>query len=602
MKVKVLSALIVILISLFSYKIYQRNILNRKGDTGDAPLCYGKPIHYKPEKGPYFGQNRGDDDLKSIADTSTFDYANMDDSTGLDDEDAFTNNFTVLPANSRSSIFLPDIEAKQKSYTLNIPVNDAEEGDPVNGWIDFNGNGKFDDNERAGSLCHKGKNIVVLTWLLYAQLQPSLTYARIRTCSKTFAEQIESPTTNTSTGEVEDYLVRIIKTEAPLKELKNYVNMDALKGNSSYSNVLTALSKLTIGSNKIKIKFSGIQPEIIGINNLHEASIYGLRVGHDTVQVLQKNPMIIMLAFDTVQENVSFKLLDIDGGDRIKIEGFYEGKIVHFKMRNLTDNFYYQFDETKNEIYGMPASDAGNDINIPSSLDMSAEVLFEGLTDSIRLSYSDDVETSAGTFTIADIAARKYRLPAINFSNFIADEKDNDIALSWKISNTSSIVSYNILRSLDGEFYETISKGAILSKDNNNYSFLDKNLPPNILNCYYSVVAVEKDNHTVMSNIVRLKRKRAASLSGFNFINRNFLTSIDLVFLIDMPGESVLNMYNYDGKPVRNIILHNVKKDYVFSLKDLGNLREGSYYVEIVNNQKKYLVQALKFLEDFPAK
>ena len=594
LKIKISSILVIFILIVFAFKIYSRNILNMTGDFGDAPVSYGKPVHYKPEEGPYFGAKRGDNDLKKFSDSCIYDYCNIDDSTGADDEDAFTNNFMVVPSDVKSSVFLPDVEAKEKSYTLNIPVNAAEDGDPVRCWIDFNGNGIFDETEKASAVCHKGKNIVALTWLLNTNLQPCLTYARLRTCKDIFVQQLELPDAAVTTGEVEDYLVRIIKTEAPLTELKNYADLGLLNSTESFDSIITDLNKLTLGNNKLHFNVTGPKPEIIGINNLHEASMYGFRIGHDIVDINKNNPIVTKISFDAAQENFAFKLIDIDGGDRIKIEGFYNGRLINFHVRNLTDNFYYQYNQLEKELYSMEVSDAGNDLNMPSSLDMGAEISFNGLVDSVKLFYSDDSKGSAGTYTLADISARKYRMPEVKIKNLSINEKHDGIAIDWEINNTMHIVSYSIQRSLDGIFYETIQKYAALKTTDNKFQFLDKTLPPNILNCYYRITVAETDNHTVMSNIVRLKRNIATSLSGFTFIDRDFVNELNLVLLTDMPGTSTLNLYDYDGKSVRNYSFSNMKEGNTYSIKNLDSLSEGSYYLEILNSNKKYLVQALK--------
>ena len=69
---------------------------------------------------------------------------------------------------------------------------------------------------------------------------------------------------------------------------------------------------------------------------------------------------------------------------------------------------------------------------------------------------------------------------------------------------------------------------------------------------------------------------------------------MDVVLLTDMPGTSTLNLYDYDGKSIRNYSFSNMKEGNIYSIKNLDSLSEGSYYLEILNSNKKYLVQALK--------
>ena len=597
LKPKIISILFVLILLILSFSIYNRNFINKQADGSDAPITYGRPFHFAPKEGPYFGKNRGDNDLKFVYDDSIhYDFCNKDDSTEIDDEDAFTNNFTNILNHNGFNGFLPDIETKEKSYTLNVPINSAEDGDPVRGWIDFNGNGIFDQIEKAESKFEKGKSFVSLTWLINFGLQPAITHARIRTCKAIYIEQINTPNGDATTGEVEDYLVRIIKIENIANELRTYVNMGSLKVLASFDSTLNEMNKLTIGDSKIHFRYSGTKPDVFGINNLHEATMYGLRIGHtDANRILENNKMITSIFFDTAQENLSFKILDIDGGDRIKIEGFYEGKLVQFGIKNLTDNFYHQFNNITKEVYGMIDSDAGNDTNIPSSLDMAVEVLFDGMIDSVKLSYTDDFLNSSGTFTITDIQARRYRFKEVKLLDFKATEVENYISLNWKINNPINVSQYEIQRSFDGVFFETVSKIIRKPEIQFDVEYLDKTLPPSILNCYYKVISKEYDNHTVSSNLVMLKRNKANSLSGFTFADRNFINSIQIQLLIDMPGESLLQFYDYDGLSLKSLKFTDKKRGDVILLNNLGSFPEQSYYVEILNNKQKYLVQALKF-------
>ena len=597
MKLKIISILLTTILVILSVSIYKRTVVNKQADGSDAPITYGRPLHFNPTEGPYFGKNRGDNDIKFVYDDSIhYDFCNKDDSTGIDDEDAFTNNFTNITDHNGFNGFLPDVETKEKSYTLNIPLNGAEEGDPVTGWIDFNGNGKFDQTEKAENKFEKGNSFVSLTWLIGNNLQPAITYARIRTCDAIYAGQINNPNNDATTGEVEDYLVRIIKIENITNELRTYVNMGSVKILASFDSTVNEMNKLGIGDSKMHFRFSGTKPDVFGINNLHEATMYGLRIGHtDANHILQNNKMNATISFDTAQENLAFKLLDIDGGDRIKIEGFYNGQLVQFGIKNLTDNFYQQFNNITNEVYGMIDSDAGNDTNIPSSLDMAVEVLFDGMVDSVKLSYYDDFLNSSGTFTITDIQARRYRFKEVKLTDFKAAEVENYIALNWKINSPINVAEYEIQRSLDGVFFETVNKIKRKAETEFDVEYLDKTLPPSILNCYYKVISKEFDNHTATSNVVILKRNKSNSLSGFTFADRNFINNLQIQLLIDMPGESLLQIYDYDGQSLKSLKFMDKKRGDVILLTNLGSYPEQSYYVEILNNKQKYLVQALKF-------
>jgi hypothetical protein len=274
-----LLALVVLSLTGLGIDLYRKNVLFRKGDVGDAPNSYGIATHYKPDEGPYFGIKRGDADTKKTIDTSWYIFATADNAAGINDEDAFSYKTQTAELNTNTTpLFLPEIRAEEAVYTLNIPVKNAEAGDPIRGWIDFNGNGKFEDSEKAGTL-YKNGAFATLVWRLPLRLNTMLTYLRIRTCKSIYSEEIEFPDGEATTGEVEDYVIRIIKSIVPSQELKEYIDFTPFDGVNGIKETISIINKLNIGDRKIAIKLFG-NPEIAGISSRHDASVTGLRIGH----------------------------------------------------------------------------------------------------------------------------------------------------------------------------------------------------------------------------------------------------------------------------------------------------------------------------------
>jgi hypothetical protein len=590
-KLRIFTLGITVVLALLGFRLYQRNIAHQVGDMGDAPRHYGKATHFHCDQGPFLGKTRGDQDTIDFLDDD-FTFCNRDDAYGDNDEDAFTNNYTLLENRQSTTVFLPDIQVNQASYVLDLPVSGVETGDPVRAWIDFNGNGLFDTDEKAVGTCEKGRTTVALTWILPENLQPSLTYARFRITSREYEAQIDYPDGSVKTGEVEDYVVRIIQHAYAGEELRKSINFNALAGIEGRDSVMEALRKVPLGGGYARFHFSGLPPEIAGINNLHEASFYGLRIGHDSFDVTTEKPAIISIGFDSAQENLQFNLLDIDGGDRMRIQGFYKGRPHPFTITPLTDNYYYQFDKTINEIYSKRNCDAGNDSYMPSSLDMGMRVSFEGRTDSIVLFYADEEETS-GTVTICNISSRKYNLPPVRVLDLRATDEIKDVVLQWSVTHPQLVQGWQVERSLDGKLYELVgrSTGNITSST---CSFTDVQLPPGTSGCYYRIRLVETDNHTSQSQVLYLKRKITNSLSGFAFVSPDIKDSLQLVILKDMPGEIRLRLYEYTGKTIRRQTFNDLHENDTLTIKYLTGLRENSYYIELVNNNNQYLREAFK--------
>jgi hypothetical protein len=573
--------------------IYKKNIINRTFDMACGPASYGIAKHFNPERGPYFGLLRGDDDSGMIIDSLGF--AKPENAVGLRDADVFSTVVRNDTIDAESEpYFAPEIIGEQQTYTIDIAINGASVGDPVRGWIDFNGNGNFEEDEKASTEYNTG-NKVSLTWRLPLNLNPSLTFLRIRTCESTFVENLESPSEAVKTGEVEDYPVRITKTIVPQADLKDYIDFLPYNGKSVASEILPIISDLTIGKNKISIKLSGTMPDIVGINNLHEPSITGLRIGHeDTTKVDINNPMIVTLKPSVSLENINFQIIDIDAGDNIKVEGFNKGVPVSPFISNCIDNFFYQYNSVTKLIYGNPANDAGNGKLMPSSLSMSVNVCFKGFVDSIKLSYADSEPGSSGTFTIGNFNARKHNIPDVEIEQFSAKENAATELLSWKMSKSYHLLSYSIERSYDNVIFETIGTKSIANGKDSLYAFTDHTISPIINYCFYRLKKVAFDNHVSYSPIYRVKRNEFISTSGFVTDKFEFTTQIKAILLKDMKGEIKVTLYDYNGTIFGNWRFENKKETDTINLGNLASIPVNIYYVQVTNNTNRYTVEVNK--------
>jgi GEVED domain len=589
---------ILILLGVLSAALYQRNIINLSFDTGDAPVSYGLAKHKNPHQGPYFGNKRGDNDRKTNFSYFDDSFSNADDTRSGDDEDAFSNNFTNQPNSTATTTFIADVDLVNNFYVLEVTVSGAGEGDPVRGWIDFNGNGRFDDFEKASAEYHTNDKKVSLAWRLSDTLQPALTFARIRTCKKIYSESIEEPATDVTTGEVEDYAVRIVKPQQISTEQRKFIDFVTYCGSDSINSFIPAINGLRIGDVTASVFVKGTIPDLFGINNIHEASLCGLRLGHDSLDVPYKKPIITSVVFAKPLKKVSCKIIDIDGGDRVKIMGFYKGTKVTFKIHNLSDNFYYQFNATTGEIYCNPNTDAGNDSFIPSSLDMAIQVSFEGLVDNIQLLYSDDLPNSSGSYTLAAISARNADYPELNIEQTAAEEKEKNGIVSWRLQNKNSVAEFIIEKSVDGKTFEAIGKVDPAGQQGNHFSFSDTALLLNTRSCYYRIKAIELDNYIHYSETVRLKRSLAESLTGFYFVNQVFSNKLDLVFTTTVEKKGVFRLLDYKGIVIRTMLLDSIQKGDTLSIHNLEHLPENSYYGEVSTPNSKYVVEAFKIINN----
>jgi hypothetical protein len=591
LKKYLLVILLGVLIVVMGFILYNRNILSRPADMGDAPESYGKSIHYNPSEGPYFGKLRGDDDRALLGDADFL--ASNDDGGAADDEDAFANNFT--PVNNRyyTTVFLPDIDVNNKSYVLTLPVNGAEKGDPVRAWIDFDGNSKFDDYEKAAAE-YQGGNMVTLTWILPYQLYSSFTYARFRICKNMFKEDIEYPAGEATGGEDEDYVVRIASPVQAPSGLRNKLLLEGVADANTSDKAIQAFNGLKLGDVSLFYSFGNEKPNVLGINNMHDVSITGLRMGHDDNREFVTNPIVSSIKFNAAVEHLSFQLIDIDGGDRIKIEGFYKGQPVKMALNNLSDNYYYRFNSTTGEVYSQGDTDSGTDSLMPSSLDMAIEVYYKGYTDSISLSYFDDVKGSSGTYTLSGISCRKYAFDPYVVKKINTNTLGDVVSLSWNAELDNNVSAYVLERSNNGVSFDVLAR--LTNKDTSGgfCYYTDSSGGPVTQLYYYRVKTIAIDNSTAYSSVVRVRRNISTSIACFKLDDIYFTDSIKAVILTDMPGFIQANLYNYDGKLIQRWVLTDKRKSDTVIFNNLSAFDGGSFYLEFIHGNKKYLHEIIK--------
>lgn len=200
-------------------------------DGGDAPATYGVPLHIID------GKQATDDKIKVGGTTinlntkeyepgklvnpimgylgSTFPDA---DTQPLHSKDALGDDNNPI-ADTKEEDAWP-IEYKRFSYKkyynplqeliVDIPYRGDKDG-YVYGWIDFNLNGKFDDDEIAYGKALASKSSAQLRWIVPSDRVIESTYVRLRYVYDTdLLREDQSPTGVVTGGEVEDHRIQIL--------------------------------------------------------------------------------------------------------------------------------------------------------------------------------------------------------------------------------------------------------------------------------------------------------------------------------------------------------------------------------------------------------
>ena len=180
-------------------------------DEGDAPASYGRVAHSisksDGQKQPYLGSVPADVDVRTtpIKGASAFIY---DDVNGIGAADEGARQLMGDDVAPNDNYKLKKVNDGTYSMTFDAHL-DGEAKAYVNGWIDFNNNGKFDEGEAAGvtEVTQDGK--VTLTWTNnYQNVDTTVTKLATRLRIAYDKADVKEPTGIAYSGEVEDFQIQ----------------------------------------------------------------------------------------------------------------------------------------------------------------------------------------------------------------------------------------------------------------------------------------------------------------------------------------------------------------------------------------------------------
>ena len=190
-------------------------------DEGDAPESYGKAVHSiatvdgitgKKVNQPYLGHLSPDMDENNALDWTGDDKATTADE-GIDQ---------LLPNDlkGKTNELIKMDRTKPGNYTITVEAHtDGAPQANIYGWVDFNQNGTFDEDERSDLATITKDGPVTLRFTKSkTYIDPSVNELGVRVRIAKDATQIESPTGMAFSGEVEDFKTQI--THPPKGEFK----------------------------------------------------------------------------------------------------------------------------------------------------------------------------------------------------------------------------------------------------------------------------------------------------------------------------------------------------------------------------------------------
>ena len=199
-------------------------------DEGDAPESYGKAVHTIATVDGVTGAKVNQPYLGSVS-------PDMDENTTLDwfgDDKATTADEGInqlLPDDLKGTTneMIKMDRTRPGNYKMSVQAHlDGASEAHIYGWVDFNQNGTFDEDERSNLATITQDGTVELTFAnSKTYIDPSVNElgARVRIAKK--ATEIESPTGMAFSGEVEDFKTQI--THPPKGEFKETSGPQATK-------------------------------------------------------------------------------------------------------------------------------------------------------------------------------------------------------------------------------------------------------------------------------------------------------------------------------------------------------------------------------------
>ena len=199
-------------------------------DEGDAPESYGKAVHTIATVDGVTGAKVNQPYLGSVSpdmdENTTLDWFGDDNSTTADEG---INQLLPDDLKGKTNEMIKMDRTRPGNYKMSVQAHlDGASEAYIYGWVDFNQNGVFDEDERSNLATVTQDGTVELTFAnSKTYIDPSVNElgARVRIAKK--ANEIESPTGMAFSGEVEDFKTQI--THPPKGEFKETSGPQATK-------------------------------------------------------------------------------------------------------------------------------------------------------------------------------------------------------------------------------------------------------------------------------------------------------------------------------------------------------------------------------------
>lgn len=171
----------------------------------------------------------------------------------------------------------------------------------------------------------------------------------------------------------------------------------------------------------------------------------------------------------------------------------------------------------------------------------------------------------------------------VKLDNFEAANEGSGVKLSWKATEESGVVRYEIQRSTNGVNFQTI--GSIAAEGKKLYNYVDA-LPASSNN-YYRLRVIDIDNTVKISHIVGVKSKVSMSIEAYPNPVRDRM-------IVQHPKAVTgtrLQVVNLTGQVIRDI---SVSANAVVTPVDFTGLSNGTYYLVFRSGSESFSQRVTK--------
>jgi len=172
----------------------------------------------------------------------------------------------------------------------------------------------------------------------------------------------------------------------------------------------------------------------------------------------------------------------------------------------------------------------------------------------------------------------------IGFSG-TSDQGQN--VLNWKVADEKNLASYEVQRSTDGIYFETI--GNVIPDGSDSYFFTDKQAGPI---AYYRVRMTDKDGSSALSNVIVIRQ--SATLAHIVATPNPFVNNIKVTLESPIAQSATFILTTIEGKQLIQKKVNVTAGKNEIAIPEAGNLSSGMYFLKTIMGAQSQIIRVIK--------